>query len=202
MKAYINFQKGDYWVYRLKQDTTVIDTLFCDQMEKRENECGYHNKIDGNAIACSYLYRLALIHSNADSFPHDNLKTGQGGAEVFTAKIGLIKEVFEVTTRKIQRVGADGAATGGPIFWLPFNVGEKYTKTSFYQIAGQNIDVSIVDNIYRNCTLTKYKPHYQWEVGKRTLDSIYLSPGIGIVKYNLDTTNIQTWELIKYQIKK
>ena len=41
MKAYVNFQKGDYWVYRLKQDTTVIDTLYCDGLEKRENNCGH-----------------------------------------------------------------------------------------------------------------------------------------------------------------
>ncbi len=201
MKAYVNFQKGDYWVYRLKQDTTVVDTLYCDRLEKRENDCG-SQMTDGNAIACSYLYRLALIHSNADSFPHSNLKPGQGGAEVFTAKVGSTKEVLEITTRKILKVGTDGHAAGGPIFWLPFNVGEKYTKTEFYQIAGQNLDVGVADNLFRNCILTRFQSYYDVEVGKRTLDSIYLSPGIGIVKYNLDTTGYQTWELIKYQIKK
>jgi hypothetical protein len=202
MKAYVNFQKGDYWVYRLKQDTTVVDTLFCDRLEKRENDCG-HDISDGNAVSCSYLYRLALIHSNSDSFPHINLKPGQGGAEVFTAKICLPNEVFELDSRAIRKVSAaDGHAAGGPILWFPYYVGEKYTKTSFYQIAGQNIELRVADNLFKNCTLTKFQSYYKVEVGKRTLDSIYLSPGIGIVKYNLDTTGYQTWELIKYQIKK
>ncbi len=193
MKAFINFKKGDYWVYRLKQDTTVIDTMFCDRLERRENNCG-HLIENPNANACSYFYTLVLIHSNSDSFPHVNQKPNQKGAEVITTGRSGSYDFFSLAMEN-----ANSGSGNNHIFDLPYILNVKRFKVSDYKIISDNINLELHGNNFQKSILIKFDPYYKW-AGRNFMDSIYLSPGKGIVKYNLDTTGTQTWELIKYKL--
>ena len=70
MKSFFPYKEGSYYVFRLKQDPSVLDTCTCGTgTEVLENGCN-SNDTRNNAQICSYYYNSGLIHSNKAYFPH------------------------------------------------------------------------------------------------------------------------------------
>lgn len=190
MMSFFPYHEGNYFIYRLKQDTTVRDTVTCSGVIQGLNGCD-HNDTRTGTSACTKFYITRLHHSNKTYFPHYWDSTIASVEE-----FDISAEGFE--TLYCQRVlKANGSGSARDMLFFPYELGKKpFNDQSKYILIKDSFETSVGQNIFKNCILAKYT----WDIveGNRDFDSLYFCPDVGIVKYNDD---FMTWELIEYHIK-
>jgi|GEM_PF-2049869 len=185
MKGYVDFSKGDYWVYQLEQDTAIRDTLTCTNKRILDNKCASSQIISGNANPCSKIYELVLSHSNKQLFPSRSSTNDAGSEKIY------VEQQPNSTIYSIKRSVKD-LSSSGEQFHLPGIDPGIYRKEGSYNYTASNIDCVNINNItYKSIVFSNLLIKDDF-----LCDSLYLKENVGILRYT--STPTQTWELFKY----
>ena len=187
MKEYSEFTEGDYWIYKLESDTTIIDTITCTYFSLENNGCSRGDVVERNADPCSHVSYTRLQHSNVDFFPNLNPASENAGSEMI--RIMLAGEYSYEVTRDVI-----GATEHGELFVYPsIDPSELYTSVSYQ---AEQLDSFIInDSIYKKVIQSTYL--FQPQIGG--LDSLFIAPEVGILSYK--TSNTEKWILHEYNLQ-
>jgi hypothetical protein len=187
MKGYVDFSQGDYWVYQLKQDTDIRDTLTCTNKRILDNKCASSQIISGNANPCSKIYRLSLTHSNVNYFPHYTIDATEPGVEQINV------EVYPNYNNYSLERELPNKSSYETLFNTP------YYDPNFVLSNKDQMKAKIVNSItinqkpYSEILLSELNDFMQTS---EFVDSLFIKSSIGIVSYKNEPN--QTWELLKY----
>lgn len=189
-RTYLPLSVGNFFVYQLKGDTTVKDTLTCTKTVVNDVPCPEDNTRSGFISGCSKTYHARLEHSNVEYFP------SKGGAFTYTSGVELVE--FAVFGREYLRFDRimqwATAADKFSLLYTNYDFGVAPDSTyGVYIIGSDNLGLKINDQDYKDCILSIKPPTVVDDL--RILDSMYFCKKIGIVQYKDDD---DTWQLTDY----
>lgn len=188
MKDWALFEEGSWWVNRLAEDTTVLDTVrvvpnSLTDFRSNKSKCDDNNSL---STQCSETLTYRLQHSNTDYFPHHADTTIGGFDEIV---------LYYPPGGGVCLYYYGSGYGGGVIFAIdPIIVGENYGNftliDTFSNINYNGINTTQI--FYSSIVTNNPPPGF-------LMQDIYWGKNVGILK--LEVPPNQTWELINYEVK-
>lgn len=183
VKEWFWFNEGSQWIYQLKEDTTVKDTLtLIHRNDLKSNK--FCSSDFSNAVACSEILTTALQHSNGKHFPRttkDSINAGKSEIIAYTPHGGgeFLKLIWYEMT--------------GSFLGFPLTLEENYDR---YTLKDTMSNFSLVGNTYANVI---YSEGIGYDGSPKGAE-IWWAKDVGLLKIRNNIDSI-TWELIDYKIK-
>ncbi len=192
-KEWYDFKDSSYWVFRMLEDTTQVDTL--KQILVKDHSI-YQNceSNNNNAINCSEMRTFFYTHTNDSFFPSFNSEnTNLGYHYLVVSSITKKSELFGLYS------GTPNLNLYGQLLQFPIKLNQKIGY--FY------VSDSIENYNINNITFSSTTLHIQSELSPNVEDvntEVWWTKGVGMVKYikSEGKTPKATWELVDYKIIK
>lgn len=183
VKSWFWFGIGSQWIYQLKEDTTIRDTITLVARGDHESNKFCDNDVS-IAEGCSEILTSILQHSNARFFPKTLVDTVHPGEETIIAYTPHGGGEFI----SFQRTNCSGSILGFPIdlngyygrYTLKDTLGVYYLRNKSYSNTIHSVGIGN-DGTPEAC-------------------EVWWAKGIGLLKISNHVSQ-ETWELIQYEIK-
>jgi hypothetical protein len=191
-KDWFYFKDSSYWVFRMLEDTTQIDTIV--QVGYKDESSNDKCNNDHNAtIQCSERKRFFYNHSNLELYPSYDPGTYKNGYHMLTVSSpGIKNEIFNLES------GTPNLNLHGWLFQFPLTLNKK----AGYYIISDSLSDFKTDKVIFNSTTLKIKYTLSESIND-IFTEVWWTKGVGIVKYikSEGKTPKATWELVDYQLK-
>ena len=191
-KDWFYFKDSSYWVFRMLEDTTQIDTvtqLFI-QDESSNDNCSSNSNA---TISCSERKVIFYNHSNIEFFPGYNLLNDKYGFHIlYVSSPGNKSEILSLES------GTPNLSLHGQLFMFPL----KLNNQIGYYIISDSIENYIINNLKFKSTTLKIKSNISAQL-ENIITEAWWTKGVGMVKYikSKGKTPKATWELVDYKLK-
>ncbi len=192
-KEWYDFKDSSYWVFRMLEDTTQIDTvsqLFI-QDESSLNSCNHDYN---NTMTCAERKKIFYNHSNTKLFPSYNpVNTKYGYHFLYVSSPGDYEEILSLES------GSPNLNLHGWLFSFPIKLNQKIG----YYFISDSIENYSINNLKFNSTTLHIKSEIS-PIIKDIIKEVWWTKGVGMVKYikSEGKTPKATWELVDYNIIK
>ena len=191
-KDWFYFKDSSYWVFRMFEDTSQIDTitqtLVKDQSIKNKCESSYNG-----AMNCSEMRTIFYTHSNSKLFPSYNSNNNNLGFHYLIInspdKNSEVLNLYSSTPN---------LSLNGQLLMFP----HKLNNPIGYYFISDSIENYIINNLIFKATTLKIKSNISAQIND-LMTEVWWTKGVGMVKYikSEGKTPKATWELVDYKLK-
>ena len=191
-KDWFYFKDSSYWVFRMLEDTTQIDTLtqLFIQDESSNNSCNHDYN---STITCAERKKIFYNHSNTKLFPSYNpVNTKYGYHFLYVSSPGNKSEILSMES------GSPNLSLHGQLFMFPL----KLNNQIGYYIISDSIENYTINNLKFKSTTLKIKSNISAQIDN-IITEVWWTKGVGMVKYIKSEGNTPkaTWELVDYKLQ-
>ncbi len=192
-KEWYDFKDSSYWVFRMLEDTTQVDTIT--QMEimdkSSHNSCNYDYN---STITCAERKLIFYNHSNTKLFPsYDKEFSKYGYHTLMILSPTTQNEILSLES------GTPNLSLHGRLFMFPL----KLNNQIGYYVVSDSIENFTINNLKFHSTTLKIKTNISAQI-EDLITEAWWTKGVGMVKYikSEGKTPKATWELVDYNIIK
>lgn len=191
-KDWFYFKDSSYWVFRMLEDTTQIDTIIQTLVKDHSIYIKCETSYNG-AMNCSEMRTIFYTHSNSKLFPSYNSNKSNLGFHYFIIySPGKNSEVLNLYS------STPNLSLNGQLVMFPL----KLNNQIGYYIISDSIENYTINNLKFKSTTLKIKSNISAQIDN-IITEVWWTKGVGMVKYIKSEGNTPkaTWELVDYKLQ-